>query len=347
MDRDSLEPRDPYHMHGNQEDIDSVESMDPYHAYGNQEDMPDEVTSSMPSQGNPTPNGPRNNDPNTDFGVYLSSSHDNLHTNQGGSSSISPTMRGQEPWLYVESQLPEIQLRGGRETPVQDSMSDPRPAPLPYIGTDRLPQSRSFNQREYYRDSQRGTVYQLSWDNIVQEGISSDAGHTQSFSEYDDGGGYKQQLPEQEHNMSNQYHTSGFEVAPSIEVPENEPQYFVEQGFEDQQELPADSIGATQSPSALVCTERYSRAGSTVSRNQDHSVRCEFCGKLLYGPHADGNLKRHQKSLECNSSEKRREWPCDQCHKVYQRSDGLLVHKRKRHGHPPAERRVKETTGYS
>jgi len=62
------------------------------------------------------------------------------------------------------------------------------------------------------------------------------------------------------------------------------------------------------------------------------NIVCEICHTCLTGVHATGNLARHQKSLKCASSSKRKEWRCSQCDKVYQRSDGLRKHTRGKHG---------------
>ncbi|ORY19483.1 hypothetical protein BCR34DRAFT_131049 [Clohesyomyces aquaticus] len=80
----------------------------------------------------------------------------------------------------------------------------------------------------------------------------------------------------------------------------------------------------------------YPDSSSETPGPYNHSVTCEFCGKVLTGQHANGNLKRHKGSEACRSREDRKDHPCPDCGKTYQRSDSLLVHRRKRHGAPPA-----------
>ena len=79
-----------------------------------------------------------------------------------------------------------------------------------------------------------------------------------------------------------------------------------------------------------------SSSRTDVRGDPDHFVQCERCGKKLFGPYADGNLTRHQKSKTCQSSSGPRTYPCNEagCNKVYHRSDALLTHRRKAHGAP-------------
>ncbi|KAF2278148.1 uncharacterized protein EI97DRAFT_431407 [Westerdykella ornata] len=75
-------------------------------------------------------------------------------------------------------------------------------------------------------------------------------------------------------------------------------------------------------------------------------VACQWCGKILTGPHAPGNLTRHQKSKECVSDRQRKEYTCsvEGCGRKYARSDGLRNHERKVHNAPgPARRNVPES----
>ncbi|KAF2008133.1 hypothetical protein P154DRAFT_528756 [Amniculicola lignicola CBS 123094] len=84
--------------------------------------------------------------------------------------------------------------------------------------------------------------------------------------------------------------------------------------------------------------EQENRRTLPVSRGSSSSVsdvtiQCG-CGKILTGPHARGNLTRHQKSEGCTASDvesTRYTCPIAECGKSYARSDGLRAHIRRKH----------------
>lgn len=84
-------------------------------------------------------------------------------------------------------------------------------------------------------------------------------------------------------------------------------------------------------------------SGPTAVDDVKHAVLCPHgCGTTLTGPHAHGNLTRHQKSRACKGSGRARtSYRCvwQGCTRVYCRSDALKVHMRRRHGAPLANPR--------
>ncbi|KAF2465077.1 uncharacterized protein BDR25DRAFT_92880 [Lindgomyces ingoldianus] len=73
-----------------------------------------------------------------------------------------------------------------------------------------------------------------------------------------------------------------------------------------------------------------------TSAKSKSSVTCQLCRKVLKGQHANGNMKRHQNSDACGRLKERKKYPCKMCDKVYNRSDGLLNHRRNKHSAPAA-----------
>lgn len=87
----------------------------------------------------------------------------------------------------------------------------------------------------------------------------------------------------------------------------------------------------------------YASQQSTEGQGtSEYTVQCE-CGWTLRGTHASGNLKRHRRSQHCTSSQEKRQHVCLECGKVFQRSDALLNHKRKKHGVAPSQPRNSST----
>lgn len=113
-------------------------------------------------------------------------------------------------------------------------------------------------------------------------------------------------------------------------LPQEPPTLYLEQTHS----LSPDDMGIQRSP-------------STVSQNQSGDVvECSDCGAWFKGQHARGNLTRHRKTRTCASSEKRKEWQCESCDNVYQRSDALLKHMRKVHNYPGPERKNDNSEEY-
>ncbi|KAF2174565.1 hypothetical protein K469DRAFT_707100, partial [Zopfia rhizophila CBS 207.26] len=75
------------------------------------------------------------------------------------------------------------------------------------------------------------------------------------------------------------------------------------------------------------------------------SATCGNCGLVLNGIYSVGNLARHQKSQKCASSQRGKIHTCRQCLEKFQRSDGLLAHKRRKHGEPQAKPKKRDMAG--
>ncbi|KAF2662992.1 hypothetical protein K491DRAFT_686144 [Lophiostoma macrostomum CBS 122681] len=61
-------------------------------------------------------------------------------------------------------------------------------------------------------------------------------------------------------------------------------------------------------------------------------VTCSYCGKVLRGDHANGNLRRHQYSDACPCPARRARKQCPLCPaKTFSRADGLSAHVKKHH----------------
>jgi hypothetical protein len=94
---------------------------------------------------------------------------------------------------------------------------------------------------------------------------------------------------------------------------------------------------STTSSATLHCHLEHNKPPRTQEQIHEPAscLICPSCGREITGIYASGNLTRHLKSRRCASSHNRRkEWPCGSCHKVYQRSDALLKHQRRFHGAP-------------
>ncbi|KAF2270385.1 hypothetical protein CC78DRAFT_131438 [Lojkania enalia] len=95
----------------------------------------------------------------------------------------------------------------------------------------------------------------------------------------------------------------------------------------------ANATIPTESPVANTNdapTDGGNMAPAMVQGDQ-YSIACQYCGKVMRGAHAKGNLTRHQKSRDCTSPNMRRKYICELCGKPYQRSDALKKHMHKRH----------------
>ncbi|KAF1951921.1 hypothetical protein CC80DRAFT_190078 [Byssothecium circinans] len=90
---------------------------------------------------------------------------------------------------------------------------------------------------------------------------------------------------------------------------------------------------------------RRPSSGSLSDSSTAYSIQCTACGETLTGPHANGNLTRHRRSQRCTAAVEKRSYECDRCDAKFQRSDALLTHKRKKHGHPPGLPRSSHVDG--
>jgi hypothetical protein len=94
---------------------------------------------------------------------------------------------------------------------------------------------------------------------------------------------------------------------------------------------------------AYVVPDPVYRAIEGIQDPVEYSIACPYrCGRVLTGVHAVGNLTRHLKSEGCSASGRAKPkytCPIEGCRSEYNRSDGLRVHLRRRHGAPPAQPR--------
>lgn len=93
-----------------------------------------------------------------------------------------------------------------------------------------------------------------------------------------------------------------------------------------------NSYARSTSPPDMASESTDDRqSASPASQSSTYTVTCEYCGFVLTGAHAKGNLKRHQAGDSCTSLAHRKLYPCINCpDKVYKRSDALRNHQRRK-----------------
>ncbi|KAF2634982.1 hypothetical protein P280DRAFT_207468 [Massarina eburnea CBS 473.64] len=103
-------------------------------------------------------------------------------------------------------------------------------------------------------------------------------------------------------------------------------------------------------PRAAMATgpdpDRRPSSGKLYDNQAPYSIRCDACGEVLTGAHANGNLTRHKRSQKCTAPVEKRSYECGLCDGKFQRSDALLTHRRKKHGHPQGQSRTCHTDEY-